>query len=229
MKVTAVTQAVAEQQLGIAVDQGKVNDLISLLDPMAPLIESLVEHPAYPQEELSLDIDALGSGGWLLLRAGQVSKLKLTDLSGWRFDSVTLDLKVKGPRIAVRPSAAPLVYDFQSQAYLSSHIATVQFDAPRYVHSILAVNRGPLAGVLYWQGEDQEDFIPSRVGTTPTAEAVQVLGKIDKIQDVVLGNSLFPGEPRLLVNNEAMGLAVSSAEDRLLHRAPQTLSAGQSA
>ena len=120
MSNAAVTQVLQIQYSGFFQDQVVAeNILINLqIDPLPPLISNLVEHPPYPAEELTLNLDHIGTGGWLLIRGGQVSTLTLTGLSGWRFDAVALSIEVRGPRIAIRPSAAPLVYDFVEGFFL---------------------------------------------------------------------------------------------------------------
>lgn len=230
MSNAAVTQVLQIQYSGFFQDQAVAeNILINLqIDPLPPLISTLVEHPPYPAEALSLNLDNIGTGGWLLIRGGQVSTLTLTGLSGWRFDAAALNMEVRGPRIAIRPSAAPLVYDFV-EGFFDNFNVRVQFEPARYIHSILAVNRGPISGVTWRQGDDTDDHTAIHNSAPATAEAIRVNGKVDELQDFVLGRTNFPGEPAILVDNEAMGLAISTDDDRLLHRAPQTLTQGQSA
>lgn len=230
MSTGAVTQALQIQQNQLLQNEVLAGiNLINLqIDPLPLLISTLVEHPPYPTEALSLALDSIGSGGWLLIRAGQVSTLTLTGLSGWRFDAAALGMEVRGPRIAISPSAAPLVYDFV-EGFFDAYTTKVRFEPARYVHSILAVNRGPISGVTWRQGEDNDDHTAVHNSAPATAELVRINGKVDELQDVVLGQTFFPGEPAILIDNEAMGLALSTAEDRLLHRAPQTLTPGQSA
>lgn len=230
MSSGAVMQALQVLQTELIQDELLAESiLVNLqLDPLPPLISTLVEHPPHPTEALSLALDDIGDGGWVLIRGGQVSTLTLTGLSGWRFDAATLNMEVRGPRIAISLSASPLVYDFLEDHY-DRFLASVQFEPARYIHSILAVNRGPISGVVWRQGDDSDDHTAFHYSAPATAQAIRINGKVDEIQDVVLGRVLLPGEPAILVDNEAMGLAISTAEDRLLHRAPQTLTSGQSA
>ena len=138
-------------------------------------------------------------------------------------------MEVRGPRIAISLSASPLVYDF-IEGFFDGFLTRVQFEPARYVHSILAVNRGPISGVVWRQGEDSDDHTAIHNSAPATAQAIRIDGKVDEIQDVVLGQAFFfPVNPLSWSTTKPWDLAISTAEDRLLHRAPQTLTSGQSA
>lgn len=224
MRANVVQRELEVRQRDLAVDVERANQIAFLIDPLAPLIETLVEHPAYPQTELSLSVDTLGNGGWLLLRAGQVSTVTLTGLTGWRFDSASLNAETRGPRIAIPASPAPLVYDSPDDSIFH---ARVRFEPARYVHSVLVVAR-QFTGISIRPNEQITRTWPDRNGAIQ-AQVIDVRRKVDEIEDAYLLSTRPPRNWVMVVDNVAMGLAISTAEDRLLHRAPQALTDGQSA
>ena len=228
MKATAVTKQLEIEQETLILDKGKQDILISLIDPLGPLIESVVDHPAYPPESLSLSLDTLGAGGWVLLRAGQVSTLTLSGLDGWTFDQISLNAEVRSNQIAISPTAGDAHYEEQDYHTFKAYAAVFRFDPPRYVHRILSLDRGTFSGMWYRKGENTTYHVAD-LENTPLARNFEIRDKVDEIHDWLLHTTFLPGSPRIVVDNMAMGLAISTAEDRLLHRAPQTLTPGQSA
>lgn len=230
MKAVAVEQALEFQQQGIAKDIGILAGGLLLLDPIPLAILNLpeVEHSAYPSTQTALALDKLTDGGWMLLRAGQVSKLTLTGLDGWTFDHADLNLQLRGPQIAIPPTPAPIIYNEIELGLGVGYQGTVRFEIPRFIHKIISVNRGVFSGLSYRADETYRDHFNDG-GLSTSTTILTVNQKVAEISDWAVIVGPFTGSPQIIVDNQAMGLAISSAQDRLLHRAPQTLTAGQSA
>ena len=77
MSAGVVMQQLQIQQAGFIQDELLADNILVNLqfNPLPSVIETLVEHPPYPTEALSLALDDIGDGGWLLIRGGQVSTL----------------------------------------------------------------------------------------------------------------------------------------------------------
>ncbi|MEM7188712.1 MAG: hypothetical protein AAF439_03795 [Pseudomonadota bacterium] len=223
MSINAVARAVSKQQRDIEAARRAVDQIRYTIDDFRMAIEAFVGHPAFPNREETLSIEQLASGKWVLLRAGEVSTITLTGTAGWRFDELILSVENRSQRMAIEPNTTPLVFDeIENSPY---HTAKILLEPAQLIRH-LVVQRTYYTSFDYSPREAPYYYSPpAPAGTTEKP----INHKVDTITMTTLYPTSSSNRIAVIRDNEAMGLGISTADDRLLHRAPQTLVGGQSA
>lgn len=173
--------------------------------------------------EVSTDVSALATPRLIRLVAGQVSKLTLTGLDGWQVLSARLSLSNVHGLQAV-PFDAPAVA--ATDHGLSVFNREEALAPPRQVHQAV-VNLSGGQGVLIHEGTaftrigGHYDFMQSGTATVAVGRLAENISSVSRTE--------APGQNQIVTieTNEPLGVTVSTAEDRVLHRVPQALAKGQ--
>ncbi|MEM0987403.1 MAG: hypothetical protein AAGK00_00880 [Pseudomonadota bacterium] len=224
MNLFDVAKAVQELQLAYQGAYVEVQQQVFILqESFGVKLGQYVDHPMNPPVELEMAVDRARTGDWLLIRAGEVTRLTLTGLEDWVFEDVTLTLENRLTRMAATPTTAPLVFDKPDNSDLSYGAA--RFDPPRYIQRVL-MQSSTFSTAVIASDAPYQPMYPFNVGEV---RDFPVSAKVSELGIQTWGDPGSNLELAIVQENAPTGLSVSTADDRLLHRAPQILAYQQSA
>ncbi|MEM6621917.1 MAG: hypothetical protein AAF674_06780 [Pseudomonadota bacterium] len=224
MNLFDVAKAVQDLQLAYQGAYVEVQQQVFILQQSFGVkLGQYVNHPMNPPVELEMAVDRARTGDWLLIRAGEVTRLTLTGLEDWVFEDVTLTLENRLTRMAATPTTAPLVFD--QPATGGQFYGAARFDPPRFVQRVLMQSSvfSTVNIVADWA------YRPSYAYSLGDVRDFVVNAKVSEIGVMAVADPGDNLDLAIVQENAPTGLSVSTADDRLLHRAPQILAYQQNA
>ena len=186
-----------------------------------------VSHDVNAGLEQTLALTDLQDGTDLQLAAGQVSKLTITGLADWRFLNAQLTFTNTSARYAM-PAPGTIVPQTANGSSSAEHDRIGQIEPPVFVHSFITESKSGSFSMLT-STENGVIGVPILHYDAPAVETRSVNAKIKSVSSHFYGANLIGNRAALIIDNAPAGIAVSTAEDQILHRIVQTLAPGQSA
>ena len=186
-----------------------------------------VSHDVNAGFEQTLALNDLQDGTELRFAAGQVSKLTLTGLADWRFLNAQLTFTNTSARYAM-PAPGTIVPQTTSGNSSGGHARIGQIEPPVFVHSFVTESKSGAFSKLT-STENGIIGVPILSYDAPAVETRSVNTQIKSVCSNFYGADQIGNRAALIIDNAPAGLAISTAEDQILHRIVQALAVGQSA
>ncbi len=201
--------------------QAHQNDAKKIFSNYSAMLALEVGHGAYQNTETSVEMDDLATGVKLRLTAGQTSKITLKGVADWHFLSASLTLKNPARRLA-----SPLNDLFESRA--GNFIRTSTFDPPIHAHKLLTEGLDSY-GITLTTASNFSLSLPHYTSGNNWVKTHWINGKVEQIATNVPVQPVLNHRAALILDNAPKGIALSTAQDQILHRVTQELAFDQSA
>lgn len=227
MALQVITQGI---EANLEQAQTAVVDL--LVETYNPVFYSLalrnhVSHDVNASLEQTLALSDLQDGTDLRLAAGQVSKLTITGLADWRFINAQLTFTNTSARYAM-PAPGSIVHQSTNNLYGGDYARIGQIEPPVFVHSFVTESKFGSFSTLT-STENAVTGVAILAYDAPAIEARNINAKINSVSSYFSSGDLIGNRAALIIDNAPAGIAVSTAEDQILHRIVQALAVDQSA
>ncbi len=186
-----------------------------------------VEHGLFPARDVTLALSDLGTGAQIELAAGQVSKLTITGLTDWHFLAAALTL-TNPSRLFAMPLTGTVEPPEQAAGQASYRTRTARIDPPQYVYRIIT-EATDYTGFTIDLASENGYSLPAQYFWGPYIRTIQTSEMVKGFSTYFIGPDQSRIRASAIIDNLPAGIAISTAQDQILHRIAQKLAYEQAA